>query len=158
VAYSADKGEQLWQAPAQTGIIAPPMTYTVDGEQYVAISVGWGGALGLVGGDIAKAANVRSVSRVLTFKIGGTATLPPLPSEEPMPEVPALTASAETVQQGRDLFHQYCVFCHGLAAVGGGTIKDLRYMSVERHKSFVDIVTNGLPAKGMPNYQDELTT
>src|SRR5262249_18547125 len=57
IAYSSDKGEQLWQASAQTGVIAPPMTYTVDGEQYIAISVGWGGALGLVGGDIAKAAN-----------------------------------------------------------------------------------------------------
>lgn len=158
VAYSADKGEQLWQTAAQTGVIAPPMTYTVDGEQYVTVMAGWGGALALVGGDVAKAAGVRSVSRVLTFKIDGKATLPALAAEEPMPEIPALTASAETVQKGRELYHQYCVFCHGLAAVGGGAIKDLRLMSTERHKAFVGIVTNGLPTKGMPNYEGEITT
>jgi quinohemoprotein ethanol dehydrogenase len=157
VAYSADKGELLWQGAAQTGVIAPPMTYAVDGEQYVTVMAGWGGALALVGGDIARAAGVRSIARVLTFKIGGKASLPPLPAEEVMPEVPALTASVETVQKGRELYHQYCVFCHGLAAVGGGTIKDLRFLSVERHKSFVGIVTNGLPDRGMPNYSDELT-
>ena len=157
VAYSADKGEPLWQAPAQTGIIAPPMTYAVDGEQYITVMVGWGGALGLIGGEIARAAKVRSVARVLTFKIGGSATLPPLAPEEPMPEIPAHTASAETVQKGRDLYHTYCVFCHGLAAVGGGAIKDLRFMSAERHKSFVGIVSNGLANKGMPDYQGELT-
>jgi quinohemoprotein ethanol dehydrogenase len=158
VAYSADKGEPLWQAAAQTGVIAPPMTYTVDGEQYVTVMAGWGGALALVGGDIAKAAGVRSIARVLTFKIGGTATLPALEPEAPMPEVPALTASAETVQKGRELYHQYCVFCHGLSAVGGGVIKDLRLMSTERHQSFAGIVTNGLPAKGMPNYEGVLST
>jgi quinohemoprotein ethanol dehydrogenase len=157
VAYSADKGAQLWQAAAQTGVIAPPMTYMVDGEQYVTVMAGWGGALALVGGDVAKASGVRSIARVLTFKIGGKASLPPLPPEEPMPEVPANTASAETVQKGRELYHQYCVFCHGLAAVGGGTIKDLRFMSAERHKSFTGIVTNGLPDKGMPNYDGEIT-
>jgi quinohemoprotein ethanol dehydrogenase len=158
VAYSADKGEPLWQAAAQTGVIAPPITYTVDGEQYVTVMAGWGGALALVGGDIAKAPGVRSIARVLTFKIGGTATLPPLPAEEPMPEIPANTASAETVQKGRELYHQYCVFCHGLAGVGGGVIKDLRYLSAERHKSFVGIVANGLPGKGMPDFEGTLAT
>ncbi len=158
VAYSADKGESLWQAAAQTGVIAPPMTYMVDGEQYLAISVGWGGALGLVGGDIAKAARTTSIARVLTFKVGGTAELPPVSLiAETMPEIPEATASAETVQQGRELYHTYCVFCHGLAAVGGGAIKDLRYMSKDRHQSFVGIVQNGLAAKGMPDYKDEIT-
>jgi quinohemoprotein ethanol dehydrogenase len=158
VAYSADKGESLWQAAAQTGVIAPPMTYMVDGEQYLAISVGWGGALGLVGGDVAKAARTTSIARVLTFKVGGTAELPPASLiAEAMPEIPEATASAETVQQGRELYHTYCVFCHGLAAVGGGAIKDLRYMSKDRHQSFVGIVQNGLAAKGMPDYKDEIT-
>ncbi|MEW6130023.1 MAG: PQQ-dependent dehydrogenase, methanol/ethanol family [Acidobacteriota bacterium] len=157
VAYSADKGEALWQAAAQTGVIAPPMTYMVDGEQYLAISVGWGGALGLVGGDIARAAKTRSIARVLVFKVGGKATLPPLADEEPMPDIPAATASVEAVQKGRDLYHTYCVFCHGLAAVGGGAIRDLRYLSKSRHQSFVGIVQNGLATRGMPDYRDELS-
>jgi quinohemoprotein ethanol dehydrogenase len=42
-AYAADSGKQLWSFPAQTGIIAAPMTYAIDDAQYVAILVGWGG-------------------------------------------------------------------------------------------------------------------
>ncbi len=156
-AYSADKGETLWQAEAQTGVIAPPMTYMVNGEQYVTVMVGWGGALGLVGGDMAKAANVRCISRVLTFKVGGSATLPALAPEAATPDPPALTASESEVAKGRDLFNQYCVFCHGAAAVGGGVIRDLRHLPAERHKVFVGSVLGGLPARGMPSYNSVLT-
>ena len=46
VAYGADNGSKLWAFPAQTGIIAAPMTYAIDGEQYVAVLAGWGGGVG----------------------------------------------------------------------------------------------------------------
>jgi quinohemoprotein ethanol dehydrogenase len=42
-AYRATDGERLWQFDAGTGIMAPPVTYTVDGKQYVTILAGWGG-------------------------------------------------------------------------------------------------------------------
>ncbi|MGB0188972.1 MAG: PQQ-dependent dehydrogenase, methanol/ethanol family, partial [Aequoribacter sp.] len=38
VAYTADSGERLWSSYAQTGVVAGPVTYTVDGEQYVAVA------------------------------------------------------------------------------------------------------------------------
>jgi alcohol dehydrogenase (cytochrome c) len=41
-AYDARTGEQLWQIKTNSGIIAPPSTYTVDGVQYVAVQSGWG--------------------------------------------------------------------------------------------------------------------
>ncbi|MFV0278901.1 MAG: PQQ-dependent dehydrogenase, methanol/ethanol family [Parahaliea sp.] len=47
VAYRADSGEALWSAEAKTGIVAAPITYAVDGEQYVAVAAGWGGAFAL---------------------------------------------------------------------------------------------------------------
>ncbi len=50
VAYRADTGEKVWEFKTQTGVIAPPVTYSVDGEQYIAVAVGWGGAFGLAGG------------------------------------------------------------------------------------------------------------
>jgi quinohemoprotein ethanol dehydrogenase len=40
-AYNAESGERLWSMPTQTGVLAPPVTYSVDGEQYVAVVVGW---------------------------------------------------------------------------------------------------------------------
>jgi quinohemoprotein ethanol dehydrogenase len=44
VAYSADRGEKLWEVTVGTGIIAAPVTYEVDGVQYVSVMAGWGGA------------------------------------------------------------------------------------------------------------------
>jgi len=119
--------------------------------------VGWGGAFGLVGGELASAARVRSISRVLVFKLGGKATLPPLPPEPAPVEPPPLTASAETVDKGRTLYHRNCVFCHGGAAVGGGVIPDLRKLDAKRHESFDRIVRGGIPGKGMPSFAGALT-
>jgi quinohemoprotein ethanol dehydrogenase len=157
IAYAADQGKELWQAAAQTGVIAPPITYTAGGEQYVAVMAGWGGALGLIGGDVAKATGVRSISRVLAFKLGGKASLPPRTPEPPLPEPPPLTASAERVQKGRELYHQYCMFCHGVSAVGGGVIADLRHMNARTHRAFAGIVLAGLAPKGMPSFAGTLS-
>jgi glucose dehydrogenase len=43
-AYRADTGEKLWSTPAQSAVMAGPMTYEVNGEQYIAVMSGWGGA------------------------------------------------------------------------------------------------------------------
>jgi quinohemoprotein ethanol dehydrogenase len=152
VAYSADKGQQLWETPAQTGVIAPPISYAINGEQYVTVMAGWGGVLGIVGGEIAAAAKVQSRARVLTFKLGGKATLPPVPVAKPIPEPPPLTASEEVVQNGRMLYAKYCSVCHGGSAVGGGVIADLRHLNQNQHEAFLSNVQNGIASKGMPNY------
>ena len=44
-AYASRDGERLWSFPTQTGIIAAPITYRAQGEQYVAILAGWGAPL-----------------------------------------------------------------------------------------------------------------
>ena len=71
-AYDAANGEQLWSFGAQTGVVAPPITYTVAGEQYVAVLAGWGGAFSTStdGGLIAKDGPVRNISRLLVFQAG----------------------------------------------------------------------------------------
>ena len=77
-AYSADRGQQLWSFFAQTGITAAPISYAVDGEQYIAVMAGWGGGVPLIiGGMLTDAAN-QNVSRLLVFKLGGEKQLPPL--------------------------------------------------------------------------------
>lgn len=42
-AFDAQTGKLLWEFPTNSGILAPPTTFTVDGKQYVAILTGWGG-------------------------------------------------------------------------------------------------------------------
>ncbi len=143
-AYRADSGDRLWQADPQTGIVAPPMTYMIDGEQYIAIMAGWGGAGPLVLGPLASGRKVRNISRVLAFKIGGSAELPPMPPQEAAPEPPAQTASRQVVALGRRLYHLSCGNCHGPGAESGGVISDLRHMDEATHAAFGDIVLGGL--------------
>ena len=72
--------------------IAAPITYMVDGEQYIAVNAGWGGGLAHV-----ERSNYSELfigkPRLLVFKLGGTAKLPPMPQESV--EVPELRAAAE---------------------------------------------------------------
>jgi quinohemoprotein ethanol dehydrogenase len=138
LAYSADRGKLLFEAPAGTGIIAAPVTYRVDGVQYVTIAAGWGGAIALVGGDAAAAAGVKSIGRVLTFSV----------EADPI-EPPALDAD---VARGERLFHEHCAVCHGASAVGGGVLPDLRHSNPDVAKVFPLIVKNGIPGTGMAGF------
>lgn len=159
VAYRASDGAVLWEAPAGTGVIAAPVTYLVDGEQFVTVMAGWGGAYPLAYGEAAAAAGVTSVGRILTFRLGGTAQLPPAipyastPAEPPF----AVTASAEELRAGGIAFHEWCAVCHGLKAVGGGVVPDLRQASPETHAQWNDIVLGGTrAARGMMSFADVL--
>ena len=143
-AYRASDGDLLWETPVHTGVIAAPVTYAVDGEQYVTVVAGWGGAFGVASGIPAEEGNIIRKGRILTFKLGGEAQLPAPP--EPVfdfPEPPPMTASASAVQQGQSLFHQNCSVCHGGGAVSSGVLPDLRYMTPETHASFEGIVRGG---------------
>jgi alcohol dehydrogenase (cytochrome c) len=42
-AFDAATGKVLWEFPTNSGILAPPTTFAVDGRQYIAIEWGWGG-------------------------------------------------------------------------------------------------------------------
>ena len=153
-AYAADSGELLWESPANTGVIAAPMTYTIDGEQYVTFMAGWGGVFALVAGGPAEDIIWRqSESRVLTFKLGGDDQLPP-PNNTPVPAPtpPELTASAEQVEAGRQLYHGVCAGCHGGAAISSGLVPDLRYMNPATHAQFAPIVAGARARKGMPSF------
>jgi mono/diheme cytochrome c family protein len=115
--------------------MAAPVSYEVKGEQYVSVMAGWGGAFGIGAGYFAPDAVRFRKARVLTFKLGGTAKLPPLDmTAPPPPDPPAQTASAETVAQGRALFHRLCHVCHGDAAVGSGVVPDLRWSASMKDK------------------------
>jgi PQQ-dependent dehydrogenase (methanol/ethanol family) len=143
-AYRAADGSLLWESPAYTGIMAAPVTYEVDGTQYVTVVAGWGGAFGVASGIPAQEGNVIRKGRILTYKLGGEAELPTPPEPEfDFPEPPPMTASAETVEQGEDLFHTYCSVCHGAGAVSSGVLPDLRYMDEQTHAIFQGIVLGG---------------
>ena len=153
--YRATDGALLWEMPVQTAPVAGPVTYTVDGEQYIAVNAGWGGGAAQVERGVGTAEN-RASARLLVFKLGGQRKLPPLKPAAPIPDPPPLRATEETVQKGAKLFANTCAQCHGQLAVGG--VKDLRHMTAETHASFNDIVLKGLRVKkGMANFSNVLS-
>jgi PQQ-dependent dehydrogenase (methanol/ethanol family) len=66
-AYDASTGAKMWSRQARTGIYAGPISYSVDGLQYVAVTVGSG----------ATNPSAPNLSRLLVFTLNGTAQLPP---------------------------------------------------------------------------------
>jgi quinohemoprotein ethanol dehydrogenase len=144
-AYRADTGEKVWSFDAQTGVMAGPATYTVKGEQYVAVLAGWGGVFPLVSGEVSfKSGRVRNVSRMLAFKLDGKASLPPLPPfEEPVLNPPASTASPAAIHHGEAVYQRFCSGCHGDVAVSGGVLPDLRYSTSLANERWFKIVRDG---------------
>jgi quinohemoprotein ethanol dehydrogenase len=158
VAYSAKDGSKLWEAPANTGVVAAPISYELGGEQYISVAAGWGGGAPLVLGAIASSGSVGAEARVLTFKLGGKETLPP-PKKRPttLPEPPALTADEATINRGRDLYNANCGMCHGPSALAASVLPDLRYLTPEKHRIFAGILAGAYASKGMPSVMDKLS-
>jgi quinohemoprotein ethanol dehydrogenase len=158
-ARSSETGEVLWEADTGTSIMAAPMTYMVDGVQYVAVQAGWGGGgWGFVPGYSA-AYKRGNGNRLLVFRLGGgELTLPPeLPPLEPAPEPPQQLdgVTPETIAMGSALFTENCSICHSNQPRSGAP--DLRRMRKGVHGSFDRIVLEGLlAANGMPRWDDRL--
>jgi alcohol dehydrogenase (cytochrome c)/quinohemoprotein ethanol dehydrogenase len=128
VAYDAASGERLWSGETQTGILAPPVSYSVNGEQHVAVLAGWGAIEALFLGPLVNAdGSKRNVSRVLAFKLGGTAALPPLPELPPPPPPPDDFGSEDQIAAGAAHYTRICSVCHGVGAISGGVVPDLRH-------------------------------
>jgi PQQ-dependent dehydrogenase (methanol/ethanol family) len=158
-AYRATDGELLWEFDAGTGIMAPPVTYLVDGQQYVSVLAGWGGPSGLWNsseeGPVAP-----GYGRLLTFALGADAPFDPpqwLHTEPPTPAI-EVEATPAMLDQGQHLYDNNCSFCHGQDVIAG-PLPDLRYSTAAVHGQFEQIVRGGLRAPlGMPAFDDLLTS
>lgn len=57
MAFDAENGEELWSMTTNSGVTGTPVSYAVDGEQYVAVWSGFGGAIPLWAGPVAELTN-----------------------------------------------------------------------------------------------------
>ena len=149
-AYDASTGEKKWSYPLKTGIVASPITYQVDGIQYVSILVGWGGVVGLH----VSYTEQNNPGTLYTFALDKNAPFPDFP-KSPKKQLVDLNfdASKQVLENGAKLYKRYCGNCHG-----GGTIPDLKYSSEHIFNSFQNIVGEGVfLGLGMPNFKDRLT-
>jgi quinohemoprotein ethanol dehydrogenase len=157
-AYDSTTGERLWSFPAHRGFLAPPVTYAIDGVQYVALLAGTGGA-GVITGAGPASDKFRNEGYLLAFALDGKASLP-MPEERNLriPEQPPLKVSAEEAKAGERLYNKLCMSCHGLFAVSSGVIPDLRMLTTSWHEAMKDIVLDGgLKPKGMPAFSHLMT-
>ena len=156
-AYRATDGKQLWDFNAGTGIMAPPVTFQVDGTQYISIMAGWGGADALF--NAPNRGKVKpGYGRILTFALNGTAALNVTPFGHTEPPTPALTinASPQMIKEGGLLYTSNCAQCHGLNVVAG-PLPDLRYSTKATHEGFENIVLEGEKEPlGMPSFKEYL--
>ena len=159
-AYAADTGRLLWSYNAGAAVIAPPISYSVGGKQYVTV---------LSGNDTSGAAFAvlyqqygieyqTQKRRVLTFMLDGRATLPtpPPPAKfEPISD-PGFHDDPVSAKRGEKTYNLYCAVCHGVAVIGGGHAPDLRASSVPLDSdTFKSVVHKGaLVSNGMPKFEE----
>jgi quinohemoprotein ethanol dehydrogenase len=160
VAYSAANGRVLMSFDAQNGILAQPITYQVDGRQYVTVITGYSAIAASMGpsGAIAGWDYRTQRRRVLTFTLDGKAALPGAPPRvvEKVIDDPSFTVDHALSMRGAQTYAASCIPCHGVAAVAAGAAPDLRKSRIPTDAAaFSRVVHDGaLQAQGMPQFQE----
>lgn len=149
-AYAADSGRELWNFASQRGIMAGPVSFRANGEQYIAVVAGYGGSMGMAT-DTPWMRRPPANGLLMAFKIGGAARLDPLPPIAPRPYVRSSTETftAEQVATGQGQYLQFCTICHG-----GPTNPDLfRSPVTASREAWHSIVMDGVLApRGMISF------
>ena len=159
VVRDADTGEVLKSIDTGSSMLAAPMTYKVDGVQYIAVQTGWGGGGWGFVPPYAAAYGKGNANRLLVFRLGGGEV--PIPDDlrplQPAPEPPAQLpgVTPETIAMGSALFTENCSICHSNQP--RAPLPDLRRMQAGTHRAFDQIVLEGLLlTNGMPRWDDLL--
>jgi quinohemoprotein ethanol dehydrogenase len=135
VAYAADDGKPLWSMPLAPGF-ANPITYVLDGVQYVTVATGRSG--------------YQAPGRLYTFALDGKGTVPSMTPVPPPPD-PSGALTAESIQQefervgmpdepGRALVQQLCGGCHPPTVVTRFRLAESGW-----RQTMADMVNRGMP-------------
>jgi len=154
-AYDAATGDKKWDFFTQTGIVAAPISYEIDGEQYIAVASGWGGAYVLGFGGVFPTGSAINAGRVLVFKIGANGELPALETTEVViPDIPKPFGTEAMLKTGTIAYANNCASCHGDQAYSSGLTPQLRYSyAAADAEAWQEITMDGaLAENGMPNF------
>jgi quinohemoprotein ethanol dehydrogenase len=155
IAYDATDGRKLWEYNLGAGVVAPPITYMVDGIQYVSLAVGWGGA--------PPALWVRFTEdiypgTIFTFALDANQPFVEFVNRTPKELINlSVTVSKDELKNGQILYQKNCLGCHGPMGANGGSIPNLTYSNEGTFAIMEDIVLKGMYLKkGMPNFSGRL--
>lgn len=155
-AYHAENGDELWASDTQHGIVAAPISYAVDGKQFVTIMAGQGGGYSMMAGmEKIPATQAR---RVLTYSLEGNAKLPGFdPPRQRREAPPGNEATDDMIERGGTAYARFCARCHGSGVVADGSVPDLRMLDNHWYDKFNAVVLDGsMAALGMPGFSDVL--
>jgi quinohemoprotein ethanol dehydrogenase len=145
-AYDATTGKKIWTDQTAAAVMAAPAAYELDGEQYIAVTVGYGGSNAMIGGRFPRR------GRVYTYRLGGTVKAPGFAPHVPLPPIDPVkvTASAGNPANGARLMEEWCLSCH----IGGIFTPDLgRSPRLYNAQDFAAVVTGGaLKQRGMASF------
>lgn len=140
-AYDASTGAQLWSYPTVNGIVAPPISYVIDGRQYVAVMVGYGGPIAMYGTIVPY--RPRLSGRLMVFALDGKVRAKPYTIPEPAPiDLTGVTTSGDPVR-GLAAYNDTCLVCHGFSARGRYTADLRRSQIVKDAEAFRSVVIDG---------------
>jgi quinohemoprotein ethanol dehydrogenase len=150
-AYRDSDGKKLWSTDPQTGVVAAPISYSIGGVQYVAQLAGYGIRDYYAGNN----------SRLLVYKLGGKASLPPLAAPPPPRPLnpPAAFGSEAQLARGADVYNANCTMCHDTAFGNRALFPDLRYSPmINTSEAFRSVVIDGiLQTRGMVSFKDRFS-
>ena len=152
-AYHAATGRPLWNFEMPSGVMAGPISYAVKGTQYVAVLVGYGGAVGLALPEFG-GSRPQPPGRIVVFKIGGKGRLPKFDVEPTPPNPPGDVWPAAVVGKGETIYAYHCARCHGMGTLSAGVVPDLRRSAtISDPAVWRDVVLGGLlEANGMVSF------
>ena len=155
VAYDARDGKKLWQVAVGTGVVAAPMTYEVDGKQYVSVAAGWGGVYGLA----TRHTDRVGPGTVYTFVLDGKAKMPDFVELRLNALLQGVPYDKSHYAEGTALYVSNCAFCHGVPGIDrGGNIPNLGYSTAGTIGNLDKFVFGGaLGNKGMPDFTGKLS-
>lgn len=160
-AYDARNGDHLWSRDVQRGANAAPITYALDGRQYVVLPVGWGGMASFGLKAFQHGWRFREDVRMVAFALGAKGALPA--PVGPRGRFQAIDVGAQPIDESRarvgfDLYHQAsCATCHGSTVVStGAAAPDLRESPLLlNYDAFRAVVAEGaLLHRSMPMFDD----
>jgi len=158
VAMAADTGRILWRVKTPSQVMAAPVTYLVNGEQYVVVAMGSGGPSLLWGSQ--EQPRERAPARLVAFKLGGTATMPEPPRLLGPVTAPTETFPARLAASGEEIYSKHCSRCHGRPIERASNIlPDLRrsgYLG-DRSAWRAVVIDGALTDVGMVSFADRIT-
>jgi alcohol dehydrogenase (cytochrome c)/quinohemoprotein ethanol dehydrogenase len=158
-AFDARDGRRLWQSDTWLDILGGPISYTLDGEQYIAAAAGFGSSMHNTSSALLPRTGAPVPGGLFVWKLDGQAAMPE-PTERLRVAPPPATGTEAEVAHGAARYARYCMQCHGAGAVAGGGMPDLRqspYLS-EAALFRRPLLDGLLAARGMPGFAQTLTT